>query len=227
MVMAYCDLAYRVARVRTVLLNEAWEAWLTIGGIVIAFVGSAAFSCNPDVRGRIAGMVLQLLGVVLVGWEIENTRMRFGETALAERIKRWTRRVRAAFRAPTVISLRGTGRLGFSGGGSATLSATLSSKPVTVEQRLAALEAGVSDLRSEVRKNADEMRAADAALKRSIQAETEQRAAEGTALRELVKREATGGLDLGIVGLVWLAAGVILGALPGELGGLVGWVPCF
>lgn len=92
----------------------------------------------------------------------------------------------------------------------------------TIEQRVDLLEAELIA----VRQDASELRASVTQQRREMEdrigREAAERAKEMTAVSELLARAQTGGINFSLVGLVWLAMGVIMTSIPAEFARTIG-----
>ena len=211
------------------LLHEstrfARELWHWLGGrlkyiwLAVALLLAAAliaFAPPPDEqRIRVVGWLMELCGLLTVAWDIARTREHFRLPGVVEAAAAWwVRRPRFTVQTTSVSAdLRGSFAVASAGG----LSAEIGVSVPTIEQRLAALEGEFVGIKSRVGGVEDELR-------REVQARMAQIAHESaTRNREVERIEAamseahTGGLYLSGVGLAWLAVGLTLSTVPGEI----------
>lgn len=198
------------------LTVEAWPAWLGAAGILAALALGwvAAWAAHKDgaAAARFASIALELAGLVTVAIGLRETRELFGrKTGLQE----WREKT-PKWPGSIVVQL-GAGSISLTGG-RVHMDVTVNPNPgAPIEERVAALETHVqrinqeaANLRRALDQNADAQREA-------LKTENTSRGKGDDDLRKLIDKAAAGGLRIEAIGLVWLAAGLIVGGLSTEL----------
>lgn len=184
--------------------------------VVAAFFGWAIFGAHGEFANRVLGVALQLLGLITTGFGIRDTRRLFGRPTLLESVRRWLRAL-PPFQ-PKSVTLTASAALGLGASGEAYVSR--GSGTGSVEDRLAAIEENLKALREIVFAKAAALENKTRELKQEIQEETGQRTAEDRRIEMLMRSANTDGLWLAAVGLLWIAAGIVLATFPTELAAL-------
>jgi hypothetical protein len=167
-------------------------------GVAAAVVWRWLWGCGRD-RIRYAGTLLQVAGFITVWLGIDETRQLFEYTRSF--IAFWEWLSRCPWRGPRIVD----------GGGAilaanmrmrASASAKLATQPVlTTEQRLDALTKRVGEMEEAHAAEIGKVREILNRIKDALGRESVER----MTTTELLKRAQTGGLDLSLAGLVWLA----------------------
>jgi hypothetical protein len=199
----------------------AWPAWVTALGVVGAAVLAAAIgwlcSAGPEDVVQYAGFILDVLGISTVWYGLTESRRRFKRPSLRASISKWFGLVAGAFG-----QRRNQAFLEASLSMSGSLSAVLtkgSRAPVTVEERLIALEQGVRELKAETTAAAEGLRQDVSTLRRELQQERNEREAGDKRAWQEIEDLAVGGFPLQAVGLFWTVAGILLTSPIGQWAG--------
>lgn len=183
--------------------------------VVVAPVGFIVFVCADEVVIRIAGMVLQLLGIGTVAWGIHLTRKEFGRpsvfTVWRKRLNRFPAfgdsGATASFNIPfPIMTGRGRGHSSVSAGTNPTIDARIQA----LEENLKLVNDRVSQTQNEMDQ---EFRKQTDALKQEQQIRSD----EDQHIRAKMESINTGGLHISAMGALWLAIGVIMSSIPSEL----------
>jgi hypothetical protein len=183
--------------------------WLTLGALAAAMLPVWWWKSEPAFR--ITGMALQLLGLGTVTWGIRKTRELFGRPSMRRRFVEWWRgrpRRRHTISGSAGIALEHSSMTGDAEEWSQT------SRDDYMEVRLAALEvrgrfnAFAQKTRTELSKHTDD-----------LSQETRVRSDADKAISAKLEETGVGGLDLSVMGVVWLGAGVMLSSMSLELAG--------
>jgi chromosome segregation ATPase len=94
---------------------------------------------------------------------------------------------------------------------------------VSVEARLAALEANLATLRTEQAETAKELQEMTRKMNEAVDAERRVRDSAVTALRLQLEGLAVRGLHVEMMGVFWLVLGVVLATIPGEIAAALKW----
>jgi hypothetical protein len=191
--------------------------WRTLGVLVLAIVCAWFWPAGAEEnRIRYAGTALQILGIGTVWWGFEKTRKLFGFEYTVVAFWRWLRGCPWWRGQTNTVTVPLTGISGF-GMSAGSLSARVATADTSLAARLAILEQNVSLMDSQ-------HSAAISTLEAKLQdvKSAHGRTSEDHRLRiERVDRKLliaqTGGLDLSLGGLVWLAFGVVATSIPGEI----------
>ena len=196
-------------------LREASLVWVT--ALVLATAGLGAFWLRSEPAFRWIGLFLQLLGIATVAWNIRGTRTLFGRPSAVALAAQWLRR-RPRFRPPVNVAVAGgtLGRLSsrarvdvWSDADPHAASA-LEARIDAAEKNLSRLRDRLNDLKLETELN----------LERQVYAleqEKRERANDDKNIRDKLETAQAGGLQISVVGVVWLVVGVIMSTIPGEL----------
>jgi hypothetical protein len=164
---------------------------------------------------RIVGMLLQLAGIGTVALGVRATRRMFNKPSYAELLRTWL----AAFpkwRRDAVIAVRGVAA-GTSAGKARATVWTTPRPSDSVERQLEIITSNVATLRGDVNRIEGELDRVTADHNAALSDEASQRAKADVALDEKLASAQTGGLHISVVGLVWLALGVIFTSIPSEI----------
>jgi hypothetical protein len=192
--------------------REPRLVWLALGVVAIAALPVWWWKSEPAFR--IAGMALQLLGLGTVAWGIRKTRELFGRPSMRERFMRWWRgrpRRRHTVSASVAIAM---------GHASMTADAEAwseTSPDVCVEVRLTALEKNLLEVRGRFNAFKQKTQMDLGKLTDDLGQETQVRGDEDRAIRTKLEETGVGGLDLSVMGVLWLCVGVIMSTLSIEL----------
>jgi hypothetical protein len=194
--------------------KEASMLWLAvtviIGSLIVAFLPTVNES-----RIRVVGLVLQLCGILTVAWGIAETRKFFGRPSVFTIARNWIKHF-PKFRRNTVL---GAANITL---GASTLSARgyvwSNPKPgASLEERVSVLEKNldrIKDTTYEVQCQLDkEVRSRES----SIVSERQSREQADQEIRNKLEATETGGLNLSLIGIVWLSVGLILSTVPTEI----------
>jgi hypothetical protein len=98
-------------------VRDAWPAWLTLTGIIVAGILGWMLSTNASACIRYAGTVLQAFGLAMVAIGLSEVRRSFGKPSLLQRVLVWFGKIWAVFRPPKPIILEATaGAIGIATG---------------------------------------------------------------------------------------------------------------
>lgn len=196
---------------------------------VIGIVGCAAVSWlflpatgAANAKLRICGLFLQLLGLLLIARGIRETRKIFGRPGLLERARGWWRR-RPLFNRPRVVNISGVGGIG-SAQAFGTASVGRAPNPnATVDERLALLETDVAQIRQQLGETRHELKSEIGAVRTETAANIKALTTADEQTKRLLESVSIGGIDLEIIGLVWLIVGVIAATAPDEILNMFGF----
>jgi hypothetical protein len=194
---------------------------VAVGAVWVAFV--LASSCMEQ-HIRWSGMALQLVGVLLVGVGLIDTRRAFEDQPTTwQGIKQWwAGRPRLN---PNNVALEARGMVIGASFGSAR--ARMSAGPnASVEHRLATLEREHAELFDEIGKIHAEIKQRISDLSNALAVERSNREEVDKSIRDQLRKAIAGGLPLGRVGAICFFVGIIGGSLSPEIASWLGGGPC-
>lgn len=209
------NLAYRLNLLLAVA-RAAVPVVVAVGGVVGSVALCVWLVPEREVAFRVAGTLLQGMGLATVALGIANVRRLFGRPSVVHRIREWLQLVGAVFgRTRTVVGEVGIAReVGMAG----------SVRPIhqvpeggPLHRRITALEKNLESFRGEVDSTVSGLRSDISEIKRSTTVGLAQRREETVAVDARMQEMAIGGIHLELMGLLWLVAGVIAGTLAPEL----------
>ena len=187
--------------------------------VVVLASGAALYYWQTEQSVRLAGLLLQLLGIAAAAVGIRDTRRMFGKPSFLELVRSWLKALPGL--KPRTVSASASSTLSVSD--SVRCYAWRGPGPdPTIESRLTAAEANLKELCD----RANQAEAAfDTHVRNTKQSLSEERASRLEADRQLhlkIEAASTDGLHLAAIGVVWLACGVVLSTAPNELLAFVG-----
>ena len=195
-------------------LAEARLSWLGLAVVGMGLCVSLSLDL-PEPYIRLTGLALQLLGLLTVLYGISKTRQLFNLPTVRGSVISWLKRF-PPFRLKGV-----TGRMiGLAGEVNAAgrVKVRLSVGPDSpLESRVRALESNFRLLDETVEKLQEQAEERDRLGREAIRAESQARQREVTLVSEKLALAQTGGLTLSLMGLVWLAIGLIVTTLSPEI----------
>ncbi len=176
--------------------------------------------CPSEQAFRRWGLSFQIVGLLLVMFQLRRTAKAFGHPSPLSSVLVWLRELCAAFAPPSnhlkVVMAAGTAS------GSGTASAVGARANPSIEDRLNVLEAAVTAMRT----MADERQAANVqrfeTIDARINSETQSRRAAHEKLSDKVKDQAVGDLYPALIGVFMTLVGTVASTLPQELACLFG-----
>ena len=165
---------------------------------------------------RLAGLVLQLLGLATVAFGLRQTRKLFGRPSMRKTAALWLRNLRASFVRPThQVITPGTAHMAFVANPAGV---SVGRNPArTLEQKVAALEEEMDAVKQKLAKYRETLKESIDDLADQLQTESVQRHYGDSEIKEKLETMAVGGIHLEFVGLIWLFVGVICSGFPQEV----------
>jgi len=203
----------RFLRARWSWLMEEWVVWLTIA-VLLAAVVVAFWPEMTEPRVRITGWALELFGLGTVAWGIRETRRQFGRPDIFANFRAWWAR------RPKLRHHVAAGAMHGSGGAIASATGYLSHGTPpnpTLEDRIVALEANLQGVNEHVDQVQREFHKEVVARDEALSSERQAREKEDTEIKQKLESVETGGLDVSMMGVVWLAIGLTFSTIPNEL----------
>jgi len=203
-------------------IASASPVWGTVTVVALVAVIASFLPGKLDDRIRYCGMILELLGVFTVVAGLREKRRLFKRPNILEHLRQWLgRRPRWGARTQTVI-VTGTGNLSVVGG--AKISVRQGVAPdATLETRMAAIEANLETLRSELTETAKELNDKIRNSTEALDSERWKRESAVSALQTQLDTFGAGGLHIEAAGLFWLVLGVVLASAPTEVASILTW----
>jgi hypothetical protein len=198
------------------VFREPRLVWLTMFVLVLAivpvFLWDSEFSC------RFAGLVLQLFGLGTVALGIRKTRELFGRPGMRKRVVQWWRSRPRYYPSDTTTTMTGTGTSSIVGGGEVWSEA---GPDAYIEIRLAALEKNFIEMRGLFNTFRQKTQKDLGKLTDDLVQEKQIRSENDSTIRAKLEEVGVGGLDISVMGIVWLFVGTIMSTLPSELAGTI------
>jgi hypothetical protein len=189
-------------------VRDAWPLWLLVGGFAVA-IGLAVLSAVAwSDRLRVAGVLLQGGGLVLIIRGFNKLRVEFKHDGFLVEIGKSIRQLGRVF-------YRKTHHLAADGivSGSASISGTgrlTSGEPPTLEQRVKTLEDDVKKFRGEQSEAHQE-------IDERLNSLTHETRRNHDTLRKQLEHTHLSGLTAELVAVVWLLAGMVLATLADQI----------
>jgi len=196
--------------------TRAWLPMVTAFLVILALITSLYY-CQTESSVRLWGLLLQIFGIAAAAIGIRDTRRMFGKPSFLEQLRTWLTSIPRL--KPPTVSASGSGKLSMSC--SAKAHAWKSAGEPTVESRLSAAEANLKELNERANVAESAFEAHVRAATQNLREEADLRKEADRQLHLRIEAASTDGLHLAMVGVVWLACGVIMSTAPNELLGLV------
>jgi hypothetical protein len=171
---------------------------------------------------RIAGLVLQLLGISTIIWGISETRALFGHASLTKKIKAWLQRF--PLRRRHIVFAVGRGDFAVTMGKARAFVTHGAGANPTLDSRVEALEKNVASIQNQVTAVETELDEGFHKVREEIRRETQTRHAENEELGKKIEATGTGGVHISAIGASWLFVGVALSTAAPELAALLKWL---
>jgi hypothetical protein len=188
-------------------LAEGKYIWVALAPILLALVVALRLGASEPVI-RIAGLVLQLLGISTIIWGISETRDLFGHASLAAKIKAWFQRFPLG-RRNVVVAGVGVDLAAATCKGRAFVTHGAGANP-TLDARVEALEKNIASIRNEITAVERELDEGFHKVGEEIRNEAQTRRSENQELGEKIEATGTGGVHISAIGASWLFVGVTL-----------------
>jgi hypothetical protein len=213
-------LRHRTRNGLRVLFWDARRFWVTLIVSLAPLYAVAVWPSCREAAVLYSGVGLQLAGLGLVAAGIHQTRQRFGRPSIWQNLRKWFADLKHAVLLPPITAV-GSDTAVLTG----TIHGTAQLYPPTVsttlEERIAALEKKVTQINQRLSQSIADNAKVAADLRSALAQEAAARERVERGLRLLIEDEATGGLHLEMMGLVWLLVGTIAGSIPAELAAIL------
>jgi hypothetical protein len=196
-------------------IAEPWTFWLFLFALVVTWSLAFLVGHTPELRARIIGVILQLLGLVTVAIGLRKMRKLFGRPSLAAWLRDWLSRFLLNFRKPEPITITPAPASASGGVGEPTVRISASPSS-TLEERISLLERDVDLLWTSL----DRLQKGFTENLRKLSGRTTHDVLTlkrvDQQLQSQLEEVAVGGLRLEVLGLTWLLIGLVLATLPQE-----------
>ena len=185
----------------------------------IFFIDLPLIECKER-EVRWAGIVLQIIGFCLVGWQLIKISRKFGVPSFLSRIATYWRRFPSPFKKNIELAV------GFSGTMSGNFDARVKVVPgphATLEKRVNILESEIKDLQGDLNKVNSTLNSQKDESKKSLEELRSDTAKEMKQIKELLNNAFVGEIHLDWIGFFYLLAGIVLASGAPEIAGMVGY----
>jgi hypothetical protein len=205
---------------------QAQRAWMPV--LVVAGILGLGSLLPVSLEGwlRYCGLALELLGIAAVVLGITSKRRLFGRPSLLQHVRNWLiMRPRWGIKQQTII-VTGTGSLELAGSAKVSMWRGAGTS-ASLEDRMAAAEANLTTLKTELEEVAEQVRREAKARADAVDAEHRAREAAVGDLRAQLEGLGAEGLHVEMAGVFWLVLGAVLATIPEELTGVLNWARCW
>ncbi len=211
------------------MTRGALPAWLAVAGVgcavAVGLLLRWLFATDGGAAVRYTGTALQILGLFTVAFGLRQTRRLFpGRPSVGERIRAWFGQLVSAFRKQQPITahvVAAGGAVTFSGKARVRLGA---GADAPLERRLEVLQQNVDRLQNELDDEIRELSVKIGRTEDGVRKEADERKRADDSITRVIEEATIGGLNLEVVGLFWLALGVLGQGLPDEIAKLIALV---
>jgi len=209
------SLGYRL-KLLLIVANGAMPVVAAIVGVIAATASCLWVVPEREIAFRVAGTLLQGMGLATVALGIAQVRRLFGRPTVLGKVREWLRLLQSVFgkKRPISHELEIAVETGMAG----------SLRPIhqvpeggPLHRRITALEKNLELFRREIDTTVAGLNSAIDDMRRTTKAGLAKRREETKAVDARMQEFATGGIHLELIGLLWLLAGVIAGTLAPEL----------
>ena len=185
---------------------------------VIVLIAAMLLVLRPsatEFQVRLVGLVLQWLGIGTVALGVRKTRQFFGQPGLHTLFRNWIDQFpRWRKEARTAAGATNMGALGAKGN---SHSWALFDPKAPIEDQVLLLATNLENLNSEFRELHNQMDKELHNHRRSLEEEERARVSADANLQQRLEVAQTGGLHISLVGVIWLAIGILLSTVPLEI----------
>jgi hypothetical protein len=191
------------------------------GAVVLCAVAAVwGFAWSEDAF-RIAGIALQLGGVLTVVWGILKTREDFNQEPIRHIFQRWLSAFPKRQRRTVSAEVSGSWSVGTNVSSSGAVS-TGPAPDQSVDARLARLEGLVNGLQTRLSETRNELRQAEKKAQQALDEQGRQLVNQIGEVAKKIEETAIGGVHVSAVGVILLFVGTVLGGFGPELHRLFG-----
>jgi hypothetical protein len=204
-------------------IRRAWRVfavaprhvWVTLGVIAAAYAAGLVVAGTPANHARIAGALLQTLGLGTVAMGLRNLRKIFGREPFSSLVSGWLRDVIGLFRRPQRQGVNVSATSGGQVEARSSAEAIVAPGPdAPLERRVEILEAKLENLRAKLDQTVQDFSKRLARVRDDVRQERMERVENVTTVEKKFEEVSIGGIHLEMMGLTWLLVGVLLGTLP-------------
>lgn len=204
------------------LLRDPALIWLAVLVPVLAIAAGADLTGPPERRVRVAGFLMTVFGVGLVGLGVLDTRRLFGQTPYRQRFIAWIEELPRIFGPGRVITATGGSSLGLSSHATATVRST--ARNASISARLAALERNVKEIDTQVSALEHQLREESQKWRQELEGLSSHSRQETSKLAARLEAYSTGSVDLELMGAAWVLIGQAYGSFPQEIANNIRWL---
>jgi hypothetical protein len=201
---------------------DAWRGWVPPLALVVVLMAASQLPLAPAERVlRYAGLLFQVLGILTVVSDLRGRRAMFRQPSLGEKTAAWFRR-RPRWRPEAqniVLSAVESASVAFGAESVTVWRGTAAGAPVA--DRLTAVEANLATLKGEHERAIEVLQASIGRLNSAMGSERRDRDAANRALQTQLEGIGAGGINLEMMGVVWLLVGVVLATSSGEIARMI------
>jgi len=222
----------RIFSLKALLYHLFWEArffWWTLFGLVIAWdAGWIVAGLISVPKGgtepalRIMGLFLQVFGIGTVAYGIHETRMLFGRPGIFPSFLAWLNRVLIS--GGHIVSGENSDVIGTLSGTFPAMKGNMrghwlesAAFDASIEKRIEALEQNIEHINSRINQTQAEMDQNFGAQTAALEQEKQVRTEQDQYLSSKLEVTETGGINISVMGLIWLLFGVISSTISVEL----------
>jgi hypothetical protein len=198
------------------VLRETLPVLVALWSVCVAMGVGRLLATNPVEGLRLAGHLLGVFTAPLMAFDILQRRRDFGRPSIVAAIRSLFRRAVGAFRKPRNVTLQAAAGVAFSAGGASVMGIS-SLAAATVEQRVAALERGIQELRAEMRAASDGVSRRIETLERELRRERNERQEGDRRINQRIEDVAVGGIPLEVVALTWVTFATAFNSIPEQI----------
>lgn len=195
-------------------LAEPYRGWLCLLTILAAAAYATWFPVS-EFRIRGTGLVLQILGIGTAAYSIRDIRKRFRHDGSIEQLLAWLSRF-PKWHRPVVI-ITGTGALGIASSSARAEVWGNVNPAASTQEMLTVMLSNVERLRERIRSLENDLDTTKDRFVEELRTETEARSQADLGLSKETEGAHTGGLTVGIIGVLWLLVGTVLSTLAPEI----------
>ena len=169
---------------------------------------------------RWVGIVLQIIGFCLVGWQLIKISRQFGVPSFLSRIATYWRRFPSPFKKNIELAV------GFTGKASFNFDVRLKAVSVlhaTLEKRVNFLESEIKDLQGDLNKVNSTLNSQKEESRKSLEELRSDITKDMKQIKELLNNAVVGEIHLDWIGFFYLLAGIVLASGAPEIAGMVGY----
>ena len=185
----------------------------------IFFIDLPLIECKER-EVRWVGIVLQIIGFCLVGWQLIKISRQFGVPSFWSRIATYWRKFPSPFNKNIEHAVRISGKVSFNFD---TRVKAVSGPHATLEKRVNFLESEIKDLQGDLNKVNSTLNSQKDESRKSLEELRSDTAKEMEQIKELLNNAVVGEIHLDWIGFFYLLAGIVLASGSPEIAGMAGY----